>query len=221
MWYVTIVFRIRPRDFLVPLTLGVTGVCLAWGGYATYVSLRNWSPTEVTCAELADHRTNARWLRLTECEPDFDRMGLETLRRAKSDVEDVTMVFVPMHVRGGHGRASVVVAGDDPDMLALGDRASPQATIDRVAAQFDGLIEGLSMSVLSMSPSSRQELHDLHLGLADDFIVLDRGARPRPLWLGLGVLGIGGAGVALIRRRRARSRRNRPSPLARATVVAG
>jgi hypothetical protein len=215
---------IRPRDFfLVPLTVAVTGTCLIWGGYATFVAIRNWSPTEVTCAEFAAHRPDARWLRLTECEPDFVRMGVETMKRSTLSSPQVTAVYIPLYARDTdkRGRAPLVVSGDDRDMLALGGAEPSRAAFEVVAKQLDGPIEGLAMSVLSMSSTQRQDLRDLHLALADDFVVIDRDARPRPLWLGLGVLAIGIAGAARIRSRQVRARRDRPAPLARATVVAG
>lgn len=215
---------IRPRDILlVPLTVIVSGVCLVWGGYATYVAVRNWSPTELTCAEFVAHRPDARWVRLTACEPDFERMAVETVQRNHVSTNEVSAVYVPLYARDTdkHGRAALVLAGDDAEMRALGDRYAASTAFDVVARELDGPIEGLAHSVLSMSATRRQDLRDLHLGLADDFVVIERGARPRPLWLALGVLAVGIAGAARLQRRRVRARRNRPAPLPPATVVAG
>lgn len=214
----------RSRDFLViPLTLAVTVFGLLWGGRNAYVSIRNHSPLELTCADMIENPPDAEWVRLRDCEPDFEHMGVETKGRKGSDFVDVTSVFIPLHAAGASWTRQnklVVVISDGP-LLELGRKRIPdeEATYAYATEQLTQPIEGMIELSVDRSHRERTELRGLGMRLAEDFSIIDRHARPRPLWLSLGVLAIGVVGLSLIGRRLRRWLRNGPEPLAKATVV--
>lgn len=213
----------KPRDFIVvPLTLAVAGGGLFWGGRNTYRTLRNWSPAELTCADYLAHPPAKDWVRLTGCEPDSDRLGIETLHRdgagGAPTTTEQTGIYIPLRATGiDSGRVKLVLFADHGRLLALADKLASDAQVQAALAAFDHPIEGMRQDALDMSHRDREELQTLHMHLADDFAVIALDARPRPLWLSAGVLGLGLAASGLIVRRR--RRRKKPVDLARARIV--
>jgi hypothetical protein len=212
----------RSRDFLlIPLTLAVTVVGLLWGGRNTYVSLRNRAPHELTCAEMIARPPDSEWVRLRDCVPDFDHMGVETQTRKDGTMGRVTSVFIPLHAVGvpAMGDNKLVVAITEGAMLDLGERFAREATFEYATEQLTQPFEGMVELGVDRSERVRTELRGLGMELGKDFFIVDRDARPRPLWLSLGVLAVGSAGLWLIGRRLRRWLRNGPEPLAKATIV--
>lgn len=203
----------------------ITAIGIGWGGRATYRAVRNRAPTARTCADLLADASGADWVRLDGCGAPNGRIGIETSRRANEPEglsRDATAVYIPLTVggkrTGEHGIALLLRADHGP-LLRLGARYPSDQ--DTAAAQelLAQPIEGMIERSLDRSQRDREKLRGLGLDLAEDFLIIDYGARPRPLWLGLGVLGLGfGALALLVRKWR---RRARPIALAKAKVVAG
>jgi hypothetical protein len=49
-----------------------------WGKHNTYVSLRNRSPVEISCADYLRSRPDAQWLRLTHSNKSREVQGTKT-----------------------------------------------------------------------------------------------------------------------------------------------
>lgn len=210
------------RDFLLlPLAVAVAAGGLLWGGKNSYVSLRNRSPLELTCAQYEANPPASQWVRLRECIVDFEHMGTETSTSSRG-VETVVAVYIPLRspTKPGNEPATLILAIDDGPLLALGKSHATMhqdyidSWVDDVALSgLPGLIE------LSVDRSQRKRKRLEEIGLhAKDFAILDYAAAPRPLPLALGVfaLGLGAAGYLAYRVRRARRGR---IELARARVV--
>jgi hypothetical protein len=131
-------------------------------------------------------------------------------------------VYIPLAARGEHtgeDRAKLVLRVDHGPILRLGSRFASDRDADAAAEALAQPLEGLVERSLDRSERDREKLRGLGLYLADDFVVIDYGARPRPLWLALGSLGVGLAAFALLVRKW--RRRRRPVELAKAKLVAG
>ena len=207
---------------LIPATVVVACGGTILGGQNSYVAVRNRAPVELTCAEYLQQRPDAAWLRLTHCAADLDHIGVESNKRTTSgggELTTTTGIYVPLRAEGASRikPARIVVFGDDDAMLALGKGVSSGA--NQLEQELAASVEGLVQSGLALSERRRAELARLDLRLADDFVIVERGERPRPLWLALGELGLGLGALALLVRRYRRWSRRRPAPPPRATVV--
>lgn len=179
--------------------IAITGFAFYWGGTNAWVGLHNREATEITCADYVKHRPEAKWLKLTECDVDFDNMAIET---GKNGV--YTAVYIPLRPRGvTEGTNAIVVKRTDADILALAHRfndATPSdATVKAAVALHTQPQEGLMQFGLDMSDSDRRELDKLGLGLANDFVIMDYGKEPK-LLLGLLSLGVGLVGAFFLLR---------------------
>jgi hypothetical protein len=192
-----------------------------WGGQNTYIALRNRAPVEISCADTLRQRPEAAWVRLTGCFPDFEHISVESSTRTTSSgkFSTTTAVYVPLRAARGstEGRTRILLASDDDDMLALGSSLSQVS--DALVTELSTSVEGLVESALSLSQRRRAELAALDLRLADDFVIIDRGERPRPLWFAVGELVLGLNALALLVRRIRRWFRGDQAPLPRATLV--
>lgn len=103
-------------------------------------------------------------------------------------------------------------------MLALGSSLSHDVS-DALVAKLSTSVEGLVESGLSLSQRRKADLARLDLRLDDDFVIVDRGERPRPLWFAIGELVLGINALALLVRRIRRWLRGGRSPLPRATLT--
>jgi hypothetical protein len=212
---------VAARDFLLlPLAFAVAAGGLIWGGKNSYVSLRNRSPLETTCAAYEARPPDTQWLRVRDCILDFDHMGAET-SKSSYGAEDVKAVYIPLRspARPASEPAKLILAIDEGPLLALGSSiGSRQAAIDAWIADVDrfglpGLIE------LSVDRSERKRKRLSEIGLhAENFAILGYAAAPRPLALALGALALGLASAGYLAYRIRRARRGRIE-LARARVV--
>lgn len=217
----------RGRDWLlVPLLVVVASIGTGWGGRATVRTLRNWAPRTMSCADFLARPPSVDWVRLEGCVPALDHIAVETFERRSADQRetshaDVQAVYVPLGVAGGQPVDShaLVLRVDQGPILRLASRFPSERDASAVDEVFARPLEGLVERSLDRSERDRTKLRGLGLRLADDFLVVDHGARPRPLWLGLASLTVGlGALWLLVRAWR---RRERSVALARARVVTG
>jgi hypothetical protein len=210
---------------LIPLAVAVAAFGIGWGGRNTYRAVRNLSPHTMTCAEFLAHPPDFDWVRLEECAAVSSNIGIETFQpdnAPKGLSKNADAVYIPLGVAGEHTgdeRARLLLRVDHGPMLRLGARFASDKDADAAEDALAGPLEGLVERKLDRSERDREKLRGLGLFLADDFVVIDYGARPRPLWLALGSLGVGlGAFALLVRKWR---RRRRPVELAKAKLVAG
>jgi len=203
----------------------LSAVALWWGGQHLYVGLRDREPLEITCADYVKQRPDTHWLKLTKCDADVDNLAYEDDRHGGAD-----KVYVPMRPLGedkgapasdtlARGLAPdrrsaslthIVVERDDQDirdLVALGNAAGEKnPVVQRVAKSFDEPVEGTVKFGMDLSDKDQKQLKGLGLGLADDFVIIDRGQTPR-LALGLGVFCLGLLGPAFVVFRLVRKRR--------------
>lgn len=216
----------RARDWLlVPLFVVVAAFGIGWGGRNTVRAVRNLSPRTITCAEFLAHPPDFDWVRLEGCAAVSSNIGIESFQPENAPRDTfgtADAVYIPLGVAGEHtgdDRAAIVLHVDHGPMLRLGSRFADDRDADAAQQVLNQPLEGLVERKLDRSERDREKLRGLGLYLADDFVVIDYGARPRPLWLALGSLGIGlGAFGLLVRKWR---RRRRPVALAKAKLVAG
>jgi hypothetical protein len=194
-----------------------------WGGQNTHVALQNRAPVEISCADYLRQRPDAAWLRLTHCYPDFEHLAVESSTHTPSNGPSTTLttaVYVPLRAAQGstEARTQILLSSDDADMLGLG--AQFGGTVgDAVVTELSTAVEGLVESGLSLSQRRKADLAKLNLRLADDFVIVDRGDRPRALWFALGELALGLGALYLLVRRYRRWSRAGQSPLPRATLA--
>jgi hypothetical protein len=208
---------VRKRDlFLIPATLVAACGGTLWGGHDTYVAVTNRAPVEVRCADFARRPPRAAWLRLTDCVPDFESALVES---ASSHARSVREVYVPLRAEPG-ARTPIVLASDDDDLLALGDDKAVlgHAVVVELSTSVEGLVEDVVQRGMTLSQRRYNDISQRRLRLTDDFVLFDRGARPRPLWLALGELWIGLSALTLIVRRVRRWFRQDAATLPRATL---
>ncbi len=168
------------------------------------MTLQNRAPIEISCAEYLKRPPAGSWLRLTNCLPDFGHMTVETLTSKQStlpEISTVGAVYVPLRAARGStaGPAQILLVGYDDDMLALG-RPSGEVS-DQLVIELSIAVEGLVQRGLDLSQRRRTEIAQLNPQLAENFVIVERGARPWPLWLAAGALGLGLTALTLLGRR--------------------
>lgn len=175
---------------------------LAHGAEGLYHAFRSRTQAHVTCEQFRRERPASAWLRLTGCEIDYVRAGYREARGR------VTELFFPLR-RAGASPAEpspLVLATRDPALLAIIEREFSGAAqrdqeaflvmmlqvVTAMGASRD--LDGVARSGLQML-RTRGTLSVLQAPLADDFVVVDFGARPRPAFFPaieaiLGALGV-------------------------------
>jgi hypothetical protein len=177
------------RAFL--LLLIVTVALFWWGGHSLYVSLRNGSPIEISCAEYEKQRPDAEWLRLTHCEPSIENIAFEALAKGTGRV---SRVYIPLVSESGP-KARVVVERDDEQLLGLitntnrGTELTKKQT-QQLAKLLSEPVEGVIRVGLDLSDKERDELAKLGLDLDPDFAIIEQGAKPRVFGLAFLALGL-------------------------------
>jgi hypothetical protein len=207
---------------LVPLYVVVAAIGVAWGGRNTYRSLRDRAPAVATCTDLVAGRTDADWVRLDACVPVVTRIGVQRRVVNGTPAVDPEAVYVPLYAdqaAADHERATLLLRVDHGPLLRLAARLPTEAEVQAIAEVFARPIDGLIERSIDRSERDREELRQLGIYLAEDFIVVDYDARPRPLWLALLVLAVGLGALALLVR--TWQRRRRPADLPKAKLVAG
>jgi hypothetical protein len=198
--------RIRTVAALVLIALAMC----AFGAQYTYVGLRDGEQLEITCADYIKKRPDARWLKLTECAPDFKHMAFEEAR------DHYTAVYLPLRPIGDKSSPNVIVVKrTDYDLLGVvwallhGEENPPH--FDRVTEDLMKPTEGLVQFGLDLEDEQKAQLAGLDLGLAKDFVVIDNGSEPRlAAGIALLLLGVGGLGaLGWFLRRELRSRKQR------------
>ena len=178
----------------------VTGLALWWGGTNFLTAIREREPLEITCADYLKNKPDNRYLKLTQCEGDLDNMAIE---EGKS--KDVKAVYIPLRAKGTTvGKTQIVLKRTDKEMTSLVsalDTLGPgdEAKATKILAEFEAPNEGLVQFGLDLSDKDKNQLKALNLGLADDFIIMERGKSPRLLLGGL-ALGAGLIGLVFLLR---------------------
>src|SRR5262245_32461247 len=185
-------------------------VALWWGGQNTFIGIRDHKQRVISCADYVKQRPDDRWLKLTDCDYDFDHLAYEKTTSGK-----IRAVYLPLRPAGVEGGPTqIVVKRDDSEMLVVVEAiehndANPQPASDHVLAQLKEPAEGLVEFGLDLKDKDKKELGQLNLGLASDFVIIDYKHEPKLLFglLAL-VAGLGMAGYVVLRL----VRRARPSP---------
>lgn len=179
--------------------LALSGLGIYWGGTNFYTALRERDPLEITCADYLKNHPENRYLRLTQCEPDLDNTAIEE----EGDSKAIKAVYIPLRAKGtAAGQTEIVLKRTDKDMTSLMgslESAGPddEAKGAKVLAELEGPNEGLVQFGMDLDDKDMRELKGLHLGLANDFIIMEHGKSPK-LLLGALALAAGLAGLAFM-----------------------
>jgi hypothetical protein len=199
------------------LVVGVLALVSAgWGVQKIYVAIRESHQVTLSCADYVTKRPDARWLKLTDCEYDFDHLAY----MANSSGGKYTAVYFPLRPAGEEGGAThIVVKRDDAAMLDVvyafehGNENPPGR--DPVLATLMKPVEGLVQYGLDLDDKDKRELEKLDLGLANDFVLIDNDSKPN-IRLGifllvLGLVTLSGLAVFAVTTRRDSKRPPPPS----------
>jgi hypothetical protein len=174
-------------------------VLCAFGAQFTYVALREGKQLEISCADYIKKRPDARWLKLTDCEYDFEHLAYE---------EDTTgnkynHIYLPLRPVGDDqsGPTNIVVKRSDETICnvvwGLEHGEKRPIGFDRLMMDLGKPTEGLVEFGLSLSDKERNELAALGLGLTKDYVLIDDARQPQ-LAAGLIMLVIGLAGLGVL-----------------------
>jgi hypothetical protein len=177
---------------------GVIAIVLcAFGVQFTYEAVRYGKQLEISCADYIKHRPDARWLKLTDCEYDFEHLAYEQDQTG----DKYNHIYLPLRAVGDDSLLTNIVVKRSDEAIrevvwGLEHGQSRPIGFDRLMMDLGKPTEGFVAFGFSLSDKERDELGKLNLGLTDDFVLVDDGAQPR---LAAGiimlVLGLGGLGV--------------------------
>src|SRR5215212_10260193 len=160
----------------------LTGVALWWGIPNLYVAIQNREPLEISCADYLQQRPSAKWLRLTHCAADAANLATE-----EASDREIRKVYIPLRPPGRTeaGGTEIVVERDDQEMRDAAAKLRQDQPTDAMFARVGRLLaeptEGLVKFGIDLSDKDQDQLRNLGIGLAPDFVIIDRGARPRLL----------------------------------------
>jgi hypothetical protein len=217
--------RHRARDILLlPAAFCVGSIATVVGAYLAYVAICNWSPVELTCAELWQHPPTARWLRLSACEPGISETSTESMKD-KYGARTIA-VYVPLRpadaaTTAQAAKTRVLLRADHGPLSMLEiPTALDDARRAEIATLFDAPIEVMVEAPITRGERNRDDFRDIYHTLDDHFIIVDFDDHPEPLWRALLLLAIGAAALTWMTRRM-RARRAGRGDVPRATIIAG
>jgi len=197
---------------------------LVHGGDALYAAARSRVQARLTCAEYALARPRSDWVRLGDCEVDYVRAGY------RESSGRLTELLFPVRPAGSSPAmpAPVVLTTSDAAILQIAERAIGGSAEHRDQEAFTAAmlqivsmigpargIEGLARAPLQAF-RTRSAIKAIQAPLADDFVIVDLGARPRLLMPAIEAAAGANAVVIVLflsmRARRRTSARPEPSP---------
>ncbi len=202
----------------------IISIGLIWGGgQGVYTSIKNSSPTELSCAEYLEQKPNAEWLHLKKC-------SLNVLNASHEEkYGSILHLYIPLspvlsEAEGEEGEkknekkppVQILLKTKDEGFMNTYKQLSK---LKDASAQIQFLVknrkklfpeqdvEGLLAFGINEKSSSREKLRELNENLAEDFVIIEHHDRPTGilaslvmLLAGLGILGfklsslVGGAG---------------------------
>lgn len=198
----------NPRNFLlVPALFAIGVLALGWGGRASYLALHNREPIEVTCSDFLQRPPAQEWVRLVECDADYDLIGISTRTTASNDKNsaaispEILSVYIPLKERHTTAqKARILLHGDSPELCELGTRFLSAERFRTITERFAHGFEGMQQRFFDVSARTKAQIRDLGIDLEDDFVIIEVGAKPRSLWLTLGVFIVGIAALGWVAR---------------------
>jgi hypothetical protein len=203
------------RDDRLPVVMACGAlVVLGMGGWHTYRGLRDGKQVEMTCGEYSAVRPEGHWLKLTDCEYDFDHYAI------KKNGSSIDKVYVPVRPYGDTtSKAQIVVMRDDKLTRNVVEqwedhRTPSDAALDHLRIELNRPIEGIVSSGLDLDADDKDKLGPLKIGLANDYVMIDADAKPHLIagilaTIGGLLLAIAAAFLFVFGRR---YRRNNPPP---------
>jgi hypothetical protein len=182
-------------------------VLCAFGAQFTYVAIRDGKQLEISCADYIARRPDARWLKLTDCEYDFEHLAYEEDQAG----DKYTHIYLPLRAVGDDSLLTNIVVKRSDEAIrnvvwGLEHGESRPIGIDRVMMDLGKPTEGLVEFGLSLSDKERGELGKLGLGLTKDFVLIDDARQPQLaagiIMLAIGLSGLGVLGWLIIRQLR-------------------
>lgn len=209
------------RSTLVALALAA--VAVYWGGTNFHTALRERTPLQISCARYLEQRPTRRYVKLTDCDADLANAAF-THRDGSSKA--IGEVYIPLRPRGTTGEAAIVLVRRDAEIIdvvrmieriGVGEpTAAEQVRLRGLLAQLGAESVGLVRFGLELDDNTNGRLAQLGMGLAPDFVLIDRGKSPRLVTGGLVLLGglalFALVGRGIYRRLRPRRRSGRAQP---------
>jgi hypothetical protein len=193
--------------FTLPKKIILFTVLVAFGAQSALTCVTNLTCTVLPYVEYRKNGSDAKWIRLKNCQ--IDSLGMCWRTREKSDRIDE--VYFPVRLPGedSSARIHVLLAARDPVSIDLAERqrvASSEleminyATIRKLPWNENRDVEGLIRHGFDMSDRDVAELQLAISNLAPNFVVIEDQAKPNFI-VGLIFLVVSGALTFLISRR--------------------
>lgn len=170
--------------------MGALAIALLWGGgQGVYTAATNRQPTSYDFETYLSDRPQDKWLTLSDTQLDLTQATYSQTRF----IGTVREAYIPVFSATDEGRDSidVVIQTKDKTMIqtiqAIEEAFSQnnKASLDYIAKNQDKIfpeddISGLVMYGIEVDDDTRIELNDLYGDvLADDFVFIEEGARPK------------------------------------------
>jgi hypothetical protein len=188
------------------------------GGWITYTAVREGKQLEISCDEYVRTRPPDHWLKLTNCEYDFEHYAVKYKERSDLTDSDISAIYLPLRPVGDTlSPIHVIVRHRDKNTVKVfgaleqGREPSP-AALEKMRIELAKPVEGIVVSGFD-DFEDRDEIEELGLGLSRNYEVLENGRTPN-LGFGIVLLTVGGlaATSALLMWVIARRRRRGENP---------
>lgn len=183
------------------IRLGCLGYVIAFsllwgGGQGVYVGMKNRAPVEITVAEFIRAHPDAEWVTLKDARLNL----LESAHRER--LGKIAEIYIPVRPVGESEEAPVriLLETKNPETIAALEKIkqagdSEEEALDALAETADKLvvtrdISGLIQFGIDSDSKTRRKLSELDMNLADNFVILEEGAKP-DLSMSVGLLVVG------------------------------
>lgn len=184
---------------MLQLALIVGGGFLAWiSGQELWIGMTNQDAQERTCREAALHPPEHNWIRLRECELDFNNVLVSTLSVRGRTVSTPSQVYIALRALGAEENAPTVLVleSENPELLALfGSAANRPREGKPPAAALRTNFGGMVHFGATLDDRAQRRLAEMR-GIQPNFIVVGDGEEPQ-IWRAAGKA-IGGILLALL-----------------------
>lgn len=173
-------------------------VALLWGGgQEIFTAIKNRKPVVMTCKDYAQNPPSAEWVTVTDARFDFVNAAFSQSKVGK----DIKEVFIPLRCQGESfdSPIKILMASKKPETLQMMDGLHQLLDGSKTSANQDTAItklgelhsvSGLVRFGIRSDSKTLEQLGELHLPLAANYVVINEGEEPNAV-VGLIMFGIG------------------------------